>query len=63
MRLYALVAAGDPKAVDVYLSEQDAQRPLEDCPRDKPQWRGLLEVSEVELDQEHASLDELAPHG
>jgi hypothetical protein len=26
MRLYALVEAGDPKAVDVYLSEHDAQR-------------------------------------
>ena len=27
MRLYALVQAGDPEAIDVYLAEEDAQRP------------------------------------
>jgi len=32
MRLYALVEAGDPKAIDVYLCEQDA-RALEECLR------------------------------
>ena len=47
---------GDPKAIDVYLSEQDAQRALEDCLRDEPQWRGQLEVTEVELDHDHTSL-------
>jgi hypothetical protein len=30
MRLYALVEAGDPEAIDVYLREEDAQRALED---------------------------------
>jgi hypothetical protein len=49
MRLYALLEAGDPEAIDVYLCEQDAQRALEDCLRDKPQWRGLVHVAEVEL--------------
>jgi hypothetical protein len=49
MRLYALVEAGDPEAIDVYLCEQDAQQALEDCLRDKPEWRGLLRVEEVEL--------------
>ena len=49
MRLYAPVEAGDPDAVDVYLCEEDAQRALEDCLRDEPQWRGLLRVEEVEL--------------
>jgi hypothetical protein len=49
VRLYALVEAGDPEAVDVYLCEQDAQRALEDCLRDEPEWRGLLRVEEVEL--------------
>jgi hypothetical protein len=39
MRLYALVEAGDPEAIDVYLCEQDAQRALEDCLHDEPQWR------------------------
>jgi hypothetical protein len=28
VRLYALVEAGDPEAIDVYLCEQDAQRAL-----------------------------------
>ena len=45
MRLYALVEAGDPEAIDVYLCEQDAQRSLEDCLRDEPQWRGLMTIS------------------
>jgi hypothetical protein len=49
MRLYALVEAGDPEAIDVYLCEQDAQRALEDCLRDEHQWRGLLRVAQVEL--------------
>ena len=40
MRLYALVEAGDPEAIDVYLCEQDAQRALEDCLRDEPQPAG-----------------------
>jgi hypothetical protein len=29
MRLYALVEAGDPEAIDVYRYAQDAQRALE----------------------------------
>ena len=29
----------------------------EDCLRDEPQWRGRLEVTEVELDHEHTSLN------
>jgi hypothetical protein len=43
------VETGDPEAIDVYLCEQDAQRALEDCLRDEPQWCGLLSVTEVEL--------------
>jgi hypothetical protein len=49
VRVYALVEADDPKAIDVYLCEQDAQRALEDCLRDKPDWRGVLRVEEIEL--------------
>jgi hypothetical protein len=49
MRLYALVEAGDPEAIDVYLYEEDAQRTLEDCLRDEPEWRGLLRVEEIEF--------------
>ena len=57
MRLYALVEAGDPEAIDVYLCEQDAQRALEDCLRDEPQWRGLLGVEEVVLSADKTSLN------
>jgi hypothetical protein len=57
MRLYTLVEAGDPEAIDVYLCEEDAQRALEDCLRDEPEWRGFLEVREIELDHEHTSLN------
>jgi hypothetical protein len=49
MRLYALVEAGDPEAIDVYLCEQDAQYALEDCLRDEPEWRGLLRVEAIEF--------------
>jgi hypothetical protein len=47
MRLYALVEAGDPEAIDVYLCEEEAQRALEDCLRDE--WRGQLRVEEIEF--------------
>jgi hypothetical protein len=49
MRLYGLVGAGDPEAIDVYLCELDARRALEDCLRDEPEWRGLLRVEPIEL--------------
>jgi hypothetical protein len=55
VRLYALVEAGDPEAIDVYACEQDAHRALEDCLRDEPQWQGLLRVDEIALDHEHTS--------
>jgi hypothetical protein len=41
----------------VYLCEEDAQRALEDCPRDEPQWDGLLHVEAIELDERHVSLN------
>ncbi len=56
MRLYARVQAGDPEAIDVYLAEEDAQRALEDCLRDEPQWQGLLHVEAVELDERDVSM-------
>jgi len=49
MRLYALVEAGDPEAIDVFLRPEDAQRALEECLRDEPDWRGLLRVEEIEF--------------
>jgi hypothetical protein len=47
--VYALVEAGDPEAIDIYLCEQDAHRALEDFLRDEPDWRGLPRVEEIEL--------------
>jgi hypothetical protein len=49
VRLYALVEAGDPEAIDVYLCEDDGRRALEDCLRDEPGWRGLLRIEEIEF--------------
>jgi hypothetical protein len=41
MRMYALFEAGDPETIDLFLTEEDAQRALEGCLRDEPEWRGL----------------------
>jgi hypothetical protein len=61
MRLYALTELRDPEAIELFITEEDARRALEDCLRDEPQWRGRLEVTkvevEVELDHEHTSLN------
>jgi hypothetical protein len=50
LKLYALVEAGDLGAIDVYLFEEDAQRALEECLRDEPDWRGALRLEGIELD-------------
>jgi hypothetical protein len=57
VRAYALVEAGDPKAIDVYFREKDAKRALEECLRDEPDWHGLLSVEEIELSAERTSLN------
>jgi bifunctional non-homologous end joining protein LigD len=58
MRLYALVEAGDRKAIDVFLAEEDAQRALEDCLRDEPQWQGCF-VSSTSSPRRKSAFDEL----
>ena len=50
MKLYALVDAGDPEAIDLYLREEDAQRALDECLTNEPDWRGLLRLQSIELD-------------
>jgi hypothetical protein len=55
MRFYALVEAGDPEAIDLYLREEDARRALKDCLSDEPEWRGLLSITEVELSADQTS--------
>ena len=53
MRLYALTELHDPEAIELFITEEDARRALEDCLRDEPR----LEVTEVELDHERTSLN------
>jgi hypothetical protein len=50
MRLYALVDGEDPEAIDVFLSSEDAQRALDGCLRDEPEWRHVLRVEEITLE-------------
>jgi hypothetical protein len=57
MRLYALTELHDPEAIELFITEQDARHALEHCLLDEPQWRGRLEVTEVELDHENTSLN------
>jgi hypothetical protein len=57
MRLYALTELHDPEAIELFITEETARRALEDCLRDEPDWRGRLEVTEVELDHEHTLLN------
>ena len=38
MRLYALTELHDPEAIELFITEDDAQRALEDCLRGEPQW-------------------------
>ena len=49
IRLYALTELHDPEVIELLITEQDARRALEDCLQDGPDWRGRLEVTEVEL--------------
>ena len=57
MRLYALTELHDPEAIELFITEDDARRALEDCLRDESQLHGRLAVTEVELDHEHTSLN------
>jgi hypothetical protein len=57
VRLYTLTELHGPEAIELFITEEDARRALEDCRRDEPQWSGRLEVTEVELDHEHTSLN------
>ena len=36
MRLYALTELHDPEAIELFITEEDAKRALEDCLRDEP---------------------------
>lgn len=49
MRLYALVEAGDPEAIELFVTEKDARRALEDCLRDEPEWRDCHGLSRSTL--------------
>jgi len=49
VRLYALVELGDPGTIDLFFTQEDAERALEGCLRDEPEWCGLLRVKPVQL--------------
>lgn len=49
MRAWALVEAGDPEAIDVFLREPDARKALDDCLRDVPEWQDLLRIVDINL--------------
>jgi hypothetical protein len=55
MRAYALVEIGDAEAIDLFLREEDAERALEECLQDEPQWTGMLSVERIELDERNVS--------
>jgi hypothetical protein len=57
MRLYALTELHDPEAIELFVSEEDARRALEDCLRDEPEWGDLLHVEEIELSADKTSLN------
>ena len=57
MRLYALTELHDPEAIELFITEEDVRRALEDCLRDEPECSGRLEVNEFERDHEHTSLN------
>jgi hypothetical protein len=47
MRLYALTELHDPEAIELFSTEEDARRALEDCLRDepiRPEDRALTDV-------------------
>jgi hypothetical protein len=55
VRVYALVELGESEAIDLFLCGDDAQRALEECLSDEPQWAGLLSVEPIELDEREIS--------
>ena len=57
MRLYALTELHDPKRLELFITKEGRAPCARGLLRDEPQWRGLLEVKEVELDQKHTSLN------
>jgi hypothetical protein len=55
VRAFALIELGDSEAIDLFLREEDAERALEACLHDEPQWAGLLRVEPIELDDRDIS--------
>ena len=53
MQARALVQTGDPEAIDVFLSREEAKEALAGCLRDEPDWRSLLRIEAIELATGH----------
>jgi len=50
MRLYALVEAGDPETIDLFVLPEDAECALAECLLDEPAWSDVLHIEEIKLD-------------
>jgi hypothetical protein len=51
LKAYAIIAGEAPeKVVEVFLRCEDAERFLEECLRDVPNWADVLRLEEIEFD-------------
>jgi hypothetical protein len=53
VRVWALVEEGDWETFDLFVRREDAERTLEGCLRDEPDWLGLLRIEELELTDQY----------
>ncbi|MCP9486549.1 MAG: hypothetical protein MSC30_11855 [Gaiellaceae bacterium MAG52_C11] len=51
MKLFALVEADDPLAIDVFVNEKLAAEALLDVLRDEPKWAPFFSVVEIEISE------------
>lgn len=56
MRVYALTSSQSPReTLDVFLSREAAETELREILQDEPDWRNVLSVVPIELDERNAS--------
>lgn len=50
MRLPAIVELGDPETIDVFSTQEEAERALQRVCETSREWRGVLRVEPVEFE-------------
>jgi hypothetical protein len=50
-----LVEVGDCEAIDIFLRQADAEAALANCLTDEPDWKDVLRVVPIELDERTVS--------